>query len=83
VRSGHAGRVLAKPAFVLRHLADPLQINCGPPVAVARRTLVALDPHEVDSSALAAKFAHHIPDISGYSLARTCAGVAGPCFLFI
>jgi hypothetical protein len=46
---------------------------------VAGRTLVALDPHEVDGFALATKFAHHIPDVSGYVLARARAGVAGSC----
>jgi hypothetical protein len=35
VRSGHAGRGLTEPAFVVRSLANPLKANRGSPVARA------------------------------------------------
>jgi hypothetical protein len=35
VRAGHAGGGLAEPALILRHFANPLEVNGGSPMARA------------------------------------------------
>jgi hypothetical protein len=46
---------------------------------IARRSLVALDPHDVYGFTLAAEFADSVSDVPGHGLARSRTGVPGSC----
>jgi hypothetical protein len=62
---------LRDPEFEVSDRHDPWSIRPssrpgeGICLFVARRALVALDPDEIDGFALAAQFAHYVPDVSG------------------
>jgi hypothetical protein len=61
--------------MILEYLAVSGEGIC---LFVARRALVALNPDEIDGFALAAQFAHYVPDVSGHCLARSGSVVTGP-----